>query len=234
MNATTLRQAAYPTTRAIAWAPSAGRRRPAATVGAALRLLDGRPGPVLVLGAAAMAAVLVFSLRDPVAALLAAAAHGPHHSAARCAWRLVGAVALPAVAAGRRGAPGRRARPGAPGLALAATGVAVATWLPVDRDIAVAAAVPLVWASAAQLLGGRRRSRRRRRRVVAHRPVVGRRRGRALLITAREAPVSATLDPRPRARSRPDRPPPAPWSSPSPGPRLAGCSAARCSGSAWR
>ena len=40
-------------------------------------------------------------------------------------------------------------------MALTACGVAVATWLPVERDVLPAAALPLVWATAAELLGGR-------------------------------------------------------------------------------
>ena len=152
MNATTLRQATYPTTRAIAWAPLLAVVGLLLALGTVLRLLDGRPGPVLVLGAAAMAAVLVFALRDPVEPLLAAL---PTDRIRRRALRLalVGAVALPLWLLVAEVLPGDGLAL-APGLALAATGVAIATWLPVDRDISVAAAVPLLWASAAQMLGG--------------------------------------------------------------------------------
>jgi hypothetical protein len=152
VNATTLRQAAYPTTRAITWAPLLAVGTLLVALGTALRLLDSRPGPVLVLGAAAMAAVLVFSLRDPAALLLAAV---PTPLIVRRTLRLalVGAVALPLWLLVAAVLPGDSLALG-PGLALAATGVAVATWLPDDREISVAAAVPLLWASAAELLGG--------------------------------------------------------------------------------
>ena len=151
MNATTLRQAAYPTTRAIAWTPLVAVGTLLVALGGALRLLDSRTGPALVLGAAAMAAVLVFSLRDPAAPLLAAT---PTPLIVRRGLRLalVGAVALPLWLLVAEALPGDGLAL-APGLALAATGVAVATWLPVDRDTSVAAAVPLLWASSAQLLG---------------------------------------------------------------------------------
>ncbi|MET1058534.1 MAG: hypothetical protein ABWX84_02990 [Nocardioides sp.] len=152
MNATTLRQAAYPTTRAITWAPLVAVGGLLLALGTVLRLLDGPPGPVLVLGAAAMAAALVFSLRDPAAPLLAAV---PTPLIVRRVLRLalVGAVALPLWGLVATMLPGDGLAL-APGLALTATGVAVATWLPIDRDVSVAAAVPLFWASATELLGG--------------------------------------------------------------------------------
>jgi hypothetical protein len=151
VNATALRQAAQPTVRAVAWSPLLVVVGMLLALGTALRLLDSPPGPVLALGAAAMAAVLVFSLRDPAAALLAAV---PISRFQRRALRLalVGTVALPLWLLLADVLPGDGAALG-PLLALTASGVAVATWLPVDRDTSVAAAVPLLWASAAQLLG---------------------------------------------------------------------------------
>ena len=153
MNATALRQAAYPTSRALAWSPLVAVGGGLLLVAVALRLLDSRPGAVLVLGAAAMAAVLVSSLRDPAAALLLAVPTPLlHRRALRLA--LVGAVALPVwllVAATTPGAGLALA----PLAALTSAGVAVATWLPVDRDVAVAAVVPLVWVTVAEILGGR-------------------------------------------------------------------------------
>ena len=125
-----------------------------------------------------MAAVLVVSLRDPAAALLAAvpisrlqrralrlALVGP--VAGSPVWLLVASTSCPATG-----------WPLGPLLALAASGVAVATWLPVDRDTSVAAAVPLLWASAAALFGGSVGPGERRTDLVADRPVVGHRRGR--------------------------------------------------------
>jgi hypothetical protein len=153
VNTTALRQAAYPTARALAWTPLLAAGAGLLVVAAALRLLDSRPGPVLVLGAATMAAALVFSLRDPAAALLAAV---PVPLLQRRALRLglTAAVTLPVWLLVAATVPGEGFAL-APLLALAAAGVAVATWLPVDRDVSVAAGVPLAWASLAQLLGDR-------------------------------------------------------------------------------
>ena len=152
MNTPALRQATLPTTRAIAWSPLLVVGGVLLAVATALRLLDSPPGSVLVLGAATMAAVLVFSLRDPAAALLAAV---PISRFQRRALRLalVATVALPLWLLVADVLPGDGVALG-PLLALAARGVAVATWLPVDRDTSVAAAVPLLWASAAELFGG--------------------------------------------------------------------------------
>ncbi len=175
MNAPALRQATLPTTRAIAWSPLLVVGGVLLAVAAALRLLDSPPGSVLVLGAAAMAAVLVFSLRDPAAALLAAV---PISRFQRRALRLalVGTVALPAVAAGRRraargrGGPrsvagagrqrgrGRHLAPGRPGHL---------------RGRGGAAGV----GECRGALRGQRGPGERRTHLVADRPVVGHRRG---------------------------------------------------------
>ena len=45
MNTTALRQAAYPTSRALAWTPLLAAGAGLLVVAAALRLLDSRPGP---------------------------------------------------------------------------------------------------------------------------------------------------------------------------------------------
>jgi hypothetical protein len=39
-------------------------------------------------------------------------------------------------------------------VALTGAGLAVATWLPVDRDATTAAAVPLLWVTLSEVLGG--------------------------------------------------------------------------------
>jgi hypothetical protein len=152
MNTPVLRQATVPTARAIAWSPLLVVGGMLLAIGTAVRLLDSPPGALLVLGAAATAAAVVFSLRDPAAALLAAV---PITRFRRRALRLalVGTVALPLWLLVADVLPGDGLALG-PLLALASSGVAVATWLPVDRDVSVAAAVPLLWASAAQLVGG--------------------------------------------------------------------------------
>ena len=153
MNTTALRQAAYPTSRALAWSPLVAVGGSLLVVAVTLRLLDSRPGPVLALGAATMAAVLVSSLRDPAAALLAAV---PVPLLQRRAVRLalVGAVALPVWLLVAVTTPGDGLAL-APLAALTSTGLAVATWLPADRDVILAAAVPLVWVSVAVLFGDR-------------------------------------------------------------------------------
>ena len=153
MNATALRQAGYPTFRALAWSPLVAVGGGLLVVAAALRLLDSRPGPVLALGAATMAAVLVASLRDPAAALLAAV---PLPLLQRRAVRLglVAAAALPVWLLVAVTTPGDGLAL-APLAALTSSGLAVATWLPAERDVTLAAAVPLVWVSLAVLLGDR-------------------------------------------------------------------------------
>lgn len=147
----TVREATYPTVRAIAWAPLLAVSASLLGVAALLRASDARPGPTLVLGAAAMAAAAVFALRDPAAALLAGV---PTSAMARRLLRvgLVAAVALPAWLVVTLVLPGEGAAL-APALALAVTGVAAATWLGGEAAVGPAAAVPLLWAGTGELLG---------------------------------------------------------------------------------
>jgi len=146
--------AALPTARAIAWTPLVTVTCALLAVGAVIRSVNGNADPLLWLSAGAMASCLVFSLRDPAWALLAAV---PTSRMTRNLLRLglVGGLALPLlllVTALLPGPDGSSVL--APALALATSGVAVATWTPVHRDVALAGAVPLVWAGADQLVGG--------------------------------------------------------------------------------
>ena len=149
---TVLRQAAVPTVRALAWAPVLAVGAVLLLAAGLFRLADQVAPPLLWLGAGATAATLVFGLRDPAASLLAAT---PTSLAVRRALRLglVAAVALPLWLLVTATAPGDGTALG-PVVALTATGVAVATWLPDDRGVSVAAAVPLLWAASAELFAG--------------------------------------------------------------------------------
>lgn len=149
---TVLRQAAVPTARALAWAPVLAVGAVLLLAAGLFRLADKVAPPLLWLGAGATAATLVFALRDPAASLLAAT---PTTLAVRRGLRLglVAAVALPLWLLVTAIAPGHGTALG-PVLALTAAGVAVATWLPDDRGVSVAAAVPLLWAASAELFAG--------------------------------------------------------------------------------
>jgi hypothetical protein len=110
------------------------------------------PSPtVLSLGAGAMAAAMVHALGDPAAALLAAV---PVSRAARRLLRLASAalVAVPLWLLATYLLPGDGTALG-PLVALVAVGLAVATWLPVDRPVTVAAGVPLLWVVLGEVLG---------------------------------------------------------------------------------
>ena len=152
MRAATLHQAVRPTARAIAWTPVLGLAVGLLAVAGLFRLGDESSDAVLGMGAGALSAALVLSWRDAAAGLLAPV---PVSRFARRLLRL-GLVALVAVPVGLLVAtvlPGDD-RMVAPLLALTGTGVAVATWLPVERDVTLAAAVPLVWVCLAEMVGG--------------------------------------------------------------------------------
>jgi hypothetical protein len=145
----TLAQATAPTARAVAWTPVAVVVAGLLAAAALVRTADQPPGAVLTLGTAALAAALVFALRDPAADLLAAV---PTSAFARSLLRagLVAAVAVPGWLVVTWLLPGSELAL-LPLLALAATGLAVATATPLR--VGTAAALPLVWATLAQFLG---------------------------------------------------------------------------------
>jgi hypothetical protein len=146
-----LREAAYPTVRAITWAPVLAVSAALLGLAALLRASEARPGATLVLGAAAMAAAAMFALRDPAGALLAGVPTSPM---ARRLLRvgLVAAVALPSWLVVTLVLPGDGTAL-APALALTATGLAAATWLGASAAVGTAAAVPLLWAGAGETIG---------------------------------------------------------------------------------
>lgn len=145
--------AAAPTAKATAWTPLIALSVGLLLVAGLFRLRDTSSDAVVVMAAAGVAAALVLALRDPADALLAPL---PVPRFTRRLLRLA-LVAAPAVAVWFAVAllmPGDEGGL-APLVALTACGVAVATWLPTERDVLPAAALPLVWATAAELIGGR-------------------------------------------------------------------------------
>jgi hypothetical protein len=151
MRGATLREAARPTARAVAWSPLLSLAGGLATIAALVRVGGASAPPVVALGSGAMAAALVLSWRDPASAVLAPL---PASLFARRLLRLavVAILAVPVWLAVTALLPGDEHLV-VPLLALTATGVAVATCLPADQDLAVAAAVPLVWVTLAELVG---------------------------------------------------------------------------------
>jgi hypothetical protein len=146
-----LGQLTRPTARSMAWSPVVAVTAGLLLLAFLLRLADRPADVALGLGAGAVAAAVVFALHDPAAALLAPV---PTSTMTRRLLRvaLVTALVLPAWLLTAELLPG----PGLgllPLLALASTGVAVAVWLPSGRSVTLAAAVPLVWVTAGQLLG---------------------------------------------------------------------------------
>lgn len=150
---TVLLTSAAPTAKATAWTPLIALSVGLLLVAGLFRLRDTPSETVVVMGAAGLAAALVLALRDPADALLAPL---PVSRLTRRLLRLalVTVAAAPVWLAITLLLPGGE-RALAPLAALTLCGVAVATWLPVGRDVLPAAALPLVWATAAELLGGR-------------------------------------------------------------------------------
>ena len=147
--------------------PLLGRRRRAARSSALLcGCWTAGPAPVLVPGAAATGRgprVLACATRPPPCSP-PCRCPGSQRRALRLA--LVGAVALPGVAAGRRRPARRRAWPWPAARRWPRSGVAVATWLPVDRDVLRGrGGAAGVGECRGQLLGGRAGSGGRRRRA---------------------------------------------------------------------
>ena len=145
------REAVWPTARVVAWTPVLGVAGGLIVVGLLFRSLEAVSATVFGMGAAAIAATVVFSLRDPAAAVLAAV---PVSRLTRRLLRLaiVGVVVAPVWLLLALTLTGTGTGP-APVLALTSAGMAAATWLPPDGDIAVAAAVPLLWVTLSEILG---------------------------------------------------------------------------------
>ena len=148
MNPTALAQAAPPTSRAMPWRPLLAS---AAVTMLVLSLARGSGQSVdafLAIASAALASLVVAALHDPAASLLATV---PVSAMQRRLLRLV-LVTLPVLAlwwtvtliSGATSGPG-------PILALAASGVAVAVWVPPDRGVLLGGCVPLGWYAIDQL-----------------------------------------------------------------------------------
>lgn len=146
-------QAALPTARTIRWWPLVVVVVPVAGL-VALARSDGRPaGPVLLLGAAALASLVVTALRDDAAVTLEAL---PVSVARRNALRLtlMGAPVLLAWWSLLEVAD--TTRPGTASLlVLATSGVAVATRRASRWAVLAGAAVPVVWFASDRVVGGR-------------------------------------------------------------------------------
>lgn len=147
-----LLRAAPPTARATAWTPLMVLGLALMLVAGLFRLRDSASEAVVHMGGAVIAAALVLALRDPADGLLAAV---PVARLTRRLLRLalVTLVAVPVWFAVALLLPGAGLGL-APLVALTACGVALATWLPIERDALQAAALPLAWATAGELLGG--------------------------------------------------------------------------------
>lgn len=145
-------QAFRPTAAALPWAPVLLAGGSTTAVAALVGALSDRPGALATLGGAALASGAVAALHDPAARLLAPL---PPSVLARRALRLalVTAVVVPLLAVLRELSPAPESI-WATTLALALTGLALATWLPGDAGLLVAAAAPVGWVVATRLTDG--------------------------------------------------------------------------------
>jgi hypothetical protein len=138
-------QAARPTSRAIAWRPSAGIATLLVLVVTAVRGSAPSVEAFLAVASAALAGLVVAALRDPAAGLLEGV---PVSAMARRSLRLA-LVGVPVLSLwwAMTLVAGQPAAPHGPGplLALAASGVAVAVWWPSQRGVLVGGCVPLAW-----------------------------------------------------------------------------------------
>jgi hypothetical protein len=148
-----LLQAALPTARTIRWWPLVVVVVPVAGL-VALARSDGRPaGAVLLLGAAALASLVVTALRDDAAVTLEAL---PVSIARRSALRLALMGAPVLLAWWSLLALADATRPGIASLLVLATcGTAVATRGSSRWAVLAGAAVPVVWFAADRVVGGR-------------------------------------------------------------------------------
>ena len=145
MTTSVLRQAALPTGRALAWRPLALAGTLLVLVLTVLRGSGQAADTFLAVAAAALAGLVVGALHDPAAALLETVAVPVMH---RRALRLT-LVTLPVLMLwwALTLIAGPSSSPHGPGplLALAASGVAVAVWVPSGRGVLVGASVPMAW-----------------------------------------------------------------------------------------
>lgn len=140
-----------PTAAALPWSPVLCVSLVAVLAAAAVSALSDRPAALATLGGAALASASVASLHDPAGRLLASV---PVPALDRRLLRigLVALVGVPVLAVLGELSPA----PGgawAPTAALLLTGLALATWLPGEHAVLVAAAIPTAWAGATQVLG---------------------------------------------------------------------------------
>lgn len=145
-------QAVRPTAHALVWTPLLAVASVLLAFSVAVRLLDGDPGPYPLFAVALLAGVTLVAIEDPAARLLAPV---PVPVLVRRMLRmaLVLAPATLALVVVTALLPGEHERLLAPGLALTLTGLAVASWLPPDRGVHLAAAIPVIWVSLHLVLG---------------------------------------------------------------------------------
>jgi hypothetical protein len=145
MRVAVLEQLVVPTARAVRWTPLIGVSALLLAVTLLARTASRPADLVAALASAALACVVVASLHDPAAALLAAV---PVSSMQRRGLRL-GLALTPALACWALLARVSDTSPGTgspwPMLALTAAGVAVAVWSPPHRGLLVATSLPLLW-----------------------------------------------------------------------------------------
>jgi hypothetical protein len=145
MTVTPLAQAALPTSRSIRWSPLAGVAGLLLAVLLLSRTAERPAGVLMAIAAAALASVVVASLHDPAADLLAAV---PVSVMQRRLLRLVLVLVPTLLAWGALVAvapPSLGARSLGPLLALTAAGVAAGVWSPARRAVLVGASVPVLW-----------------------------------------------------------------------------------------
>jgi len=150
--ASPLVQAARPTSRAMPWRPLAAAAVLLVLVLALLRASGQPVDTFLTVAAAALAGLVVGALHDPAATLLATVPVPiAHRRALRLTlvcvpvltlWWMLTLVAGPSSASHGPG----------PLMALAASGVAVAVWMPSQRGVLVGVSVPLAWYALDQLV----------------------------------------------------------------------------------
>jgi hypothetical protein len=147
-------QAALPTARSMAWTPVAVTATGLVAVAMLARATERGTPLALSLTAGALAALAVLALRDPAAALLAAVPLSAwRRRALRLAW--IAAVVLPLWMVVTALLPAVGLGTALPALlALSASALAVAVWIPDGGDPGRAAALPLLWVAAGSTVGG--------------------------------------------------------------------------------